>query len=110
MSDKETPDGIASGENLRRAQRAGSVERVRLPRSGLTVLLARPSLIKAMEFDVGLREHGQKLTCAAATQTPNASDVIAAFDYANGVLTYVFESPGFSREVEQGKITFGDLF
>jgi len=109
MSDESESAGIGSVEAFRCAQRAASLERLRLPQSGLPVILARPSITKAMEFNAGLSEHAEKLAFAAASHTPKRSDILAAVDYAGEILTYVFEQPRFCREPKEGEITFGDL-
>ncbi len=100
--------GIAKAEDFQQALHRTNVERVTLPRSGLTVLLCRPPVFAALR----LGREGTKLQTKITEATPEgikAEDIVALSDWVTETLSRLFLQPRFSGAPKPGEIGLGDI-
>jgi len=100
--------GIAKAEDFQQALHRTNVERVTLPRSGLTVLLCRPPVFAALR----LGREGTKLQTKITEAAPEgikAEDIVALSDWVTETLSRLFLQPRFSGAPKPGEIGLGDI-
>jgi len=100
--------GIAKAEDFQQVLHRTNVERVTLPRSGLTVLLCRPPVFAALR----LGREGTKLQTKITEAAPEgikAEDIVALSDWVTETLSRLFLQPRFSGAPKPGEIGLGDI-
>jgi hypothetical protein len=100
--------GIAKAEDFQQALHRTNVERVTLPRSGLTVLLCRPPVFAALRLGREGTKLQTKITEAAPEGT-KAEDIVALSDWVTETLSRLFLQPRFSGAPKPGEIGLGDI-
>jgi hypothetical protein len=100
--------GIAKAEDFQQALHRTNVERVTLPRSGLTVLLCRPPVFAALRLGREGTELQTKIT-EAAPEGIKPEDIVAFSDWITETLSRLFLEPRFSGTPKPGEIGLGDI-
>jgi hypothetical protein len=100
--------GIAKAEDFQQALHRTNVERVTLPRSGLSVLLCRPPVFAALRMG----REGTELQTKITEATPEGikpEDILAFTDWVTETLSRLFLQPRFAGVPKPGEIGLGDI-